>query len=194
MSFDKDPQQLFLECAAKPTPNSFKALYDATQMRLFPVCLRILKDHELAQDCLQASYVKVWHNLNNYDAQKSKAVTWMSRIIRNQALDMLKRKNFVDFVDDVPDMIDPSLQHEDQVLVAEQSALLKQCLDVLKREDVKTEMKLLLNPIIEFILFEIRPYTYVTILLLFMIFVMVLANLALFIWFMRNKGFFRNAE
>ncbi len=69
-------------------------------------------------------------------------------------------------------------------------SLLKQCLDVLKREDVKTELKLLLNPIIEFILFEIRPYTYVTILLLFMIFVMVLANLALFIWFMRNKGIF----
>jgi len=44
-------------------------------------------------------------------------------------------------------------------------SLLKQCLDVLKREDVKTELKLLLNPIIEFILFEIRPYTYVTILL-----------------------------
>jgi hypothetical protein len=73
-------------------------------------------------------------------------------------------------------------------------SLLKQCLDVLKREDVKTELKLLLNPIIEFILFEIRPYTYVTILLLFMIFVMVLANLALFIWFMRNKGIFTKAE
>ena len=73
-------------------------------------------------------------------------------------------------------------------------SLLKQCLDVLKREDVKTELKLLLNPIIEFILFEIRPYTYVTILLLFMIFVMVLANLALFIWFMRNKGIFTNTE
>jgi hypothetical protein len=64
----------------------------------------------------------------------------------------------------------------------------------LKREDVKTELKLLLNPIIEFILFEIRPYTYVTILLLFMIFVMVLANLALFIWFMRNKGIFTKTE
>ena len=73
-------------------------------------------------------------------------------------------------------------------------SLLKQCLDVFKREDVKTDMKLLLNPIIEFILFEIRPYTYVTILLLFMIFVMVLANLALFIWFMRNKRFFTPAE
>lgn len=73
-------------------------------------------------------------------------------------------------------------------------SLLKQCLDVLKREDVKTELKLLLNPIIEFILFEIRPYTYVTILLLFMIFVMVLANLALFIWFMRNKGIFTKIE
>ena len=73
-------------------------------------------------------------------------------------------------------------------------SLLKQCLDVLKREDVKSELKLLLNPIIEFILFEIRPYTYVTILLLFMIFVMVLANLALFIWFMCNKGIFTKAE
>jgi hypothetical protein len=73
-------------------------------------------------------------------------------------------------------------------------SLLKQCLDVLKREDVKTELKLLLNPIIEFILFEIRPYTYVTILLLFMIFIMVLANLSLFIWFMRNKGFFTKIE
>jgi len=73
-------------------------------------------------------------------------------------------------------------------------SLLKQCLDVLKREDVKTELKLLLNPIIEFILFEIRPYTYVTILLLFMIFIMVLANLALFIWFMRNKGIFTKTE
>jgi hypothetical protein len=73
-------------------------------------------------------------------------------------------------------------------------SLLKQCLDVLKREDVKTELKLLLNPIIEFILFEIRPYTYVTILLLFMIFVMVLANLALFRWFMRNKGIFTKTE
>ena len=73
-------------------------------------------------------------------------------------------------------------------------SLLKQCLDVLKREDVKTELKLLLNPIIEFILFEIRPYTYVTILLIFMIFVMVLANLELFIWFMRNKGIFTKTE
>jgi hypothetical protein len=69
-------------------------------------------------------------------------------------------------------------------------SLLKQCLDVLKREDVKTELKLLLNPFIEFILFEIRPYTYVTILLLALIFIMVLANLALFIWFMRNKRIF----
>jgi hypothetical protein len=67
-------------------------------------------------------------------------------------------------------------------------SLLKQCLDVLKREDVKTELKLLLNPFIEFILFEMRPYTYVTILLLTLIFIMVLANLALFIWFMRNKS------
>ena len=132
MNLEKDPQLIFLKCAAQPCQNNFKVLYEATQMRLFPVCLRILKNQELAQDCLQASYVKIWRNLDSYDAKKSKAVTWMSRIIRNQALDMLKRKQIVDYVDDVPDMADPSLHQETQLLAAEQSALLAQCLAQLK--------------------------------------------------------------
>jgi RNA polymerase sigma-70 factor (ECF subfamily) len=132
MDFGKDPQQLFTECAAQPSPNSFKILYDVTQARLFAVCLRILKDQQLAQDCLQTSYVKIWRNLGSYDSQKSKAITWMSRIVRNEALDMLKRKQIVDFVDDVPDMEDPSLQRETKLLAAEQSALLAHCLEQLK--------------------------------------------------------------
>mgnify|MGYP000002800994 FL=1 len=131
MDFGKDPQQLFLECAAQPSAKRFKILYESTQMRLFAVCLRILKNHQLAQDCLQASYVKIWNNLDSYNVQKSKAVTWMSRIVRNQAFDMLKRKQIVDFIDDVPDMEDPSLQQEAQLLAAEQSTLLAQCLEQL---------------------------------------------------------------
>ena len=50
----------------------------------------------------------MWHNLDSYDAKKSKAIIWMSRIIRNQSLNLLKRKQIVDFVEDVPAMADPS--------------------------------------------------------------------------------------
>jgi hypothetical protein len=67
------------------------------------------------------------------------------------------------------------------------TSLIKQCLDILNRDDVKGELKLLLDPISEFILYEIRPYTYIIIVLLFMIFLIALVNLILLILFIRNK-------
>ena len=60
-----------------------------------------------------------------------------------------------------------------------ENSLVKQCLEMLKREDVKSELKLLFRPIIDFILYEIRPYTYITILMIFMIFIMILAILVI---------------
>jgi hypothetical protein len=65
--------------------------------------------------------------------------------------------------------------------------LVDQCLNILKREDVKKDLKLLLKPIFEFLLFEIQPYTYITVFLLFMLFAMTLANLILFLYILRSK-------
>jgi hypothetical protein len=53
--------------------------------------------------------------------------------------------------------------------------LVQQCLNILKREDVKKEFKMLLNPIIDFVLYEINPYIYITVSLVFLIFIMILA-------------------
>ena len=39
-------------------------------------------------------------------------------------------------------------------------ALVNECLDILKRDDVKRELKLLFKPVIEILLFEIQPYIY----------------------------------
>jgi hypothetical protein len=66
-------------------------------------------------------------------------------------------------------------------------SLAKQCLDILKRDDVKNEFKLLLKPLIDFILYEINPYIYITVGLVFLIFVMILAILIILIMILRNK-------
>jgi hypothetical protein len=63
----------------------------------------------------------------------------------------------------------------------------QQCLDILKREDIKNEFKMLLKPIIDFILYEINPYIYIIMSLVFLIFVMILAILILLILMVRNK-------
>ena len=66
-------------------------------------------------------------------------------------------------------------------------SLVQQCLDILKRDDIKNEFKSILKPIIDFILYEINPYIYITVTLVFMIFIMILAILVISIIILRNK-------
>jgi hypothetical protein len=68
-------------------------------------------------------------------------------------------------------------------------SLVQQCLDILKRDDIKNEFKMLLKPIIDFILYEINPYIYITVALVFLIFIMILAILIILIVLLRNKQF-----
>jgi len=67
-------------------------------------------------------------------------------------------------------------------------SLVQQCLDILKRDDIKNELKSLCMPVIEFILYEINPYIYITIGIIFLIFIMILAILVLLILILRNKN------
>ena len=66
------------------------------------------------------------------------------------------------------------------------NALIQECIGVLKREDVKTEFKTFMTPIIDIILIEINPYLY-----LCMMFVIIsfLLHLGIFILLLRNKSF-----
>ena len=68
-------------------------------------------------------------------------------------------------------------------------SLVNQCLDILKRDDIKSEFKMLLKPVIDFILYEINPYIYITVALVFLIFIMILAILVILIMLLRNKQF-----
>lgn len=66
-------------------------------------------------------------------------------------------------------------------------SIVQQCLDILKREDIKNEFKMLLKPVIDFILYEINPYIYIIMSLVFLLFVMILAILIMLILIIRNK-------
>ena len=68
-------------------------------------------------------------------------------------------------------------------------SLVQQCLDILKRDDIKNEFKLMLKPLIDFILFEIYPYIYITVTFILLIFLMILL---LLIYILRNKPILSN--
>ena len=66
-------------------------------------------------------------------------------------------------------------------------SLVTQCLEILKREDIKHELKSILNPLLEFILYEISPYIYITVTIVVTMFIMILVILLILIFLIRNK-------
>jgi|688.fasta_scaffold209346_2 hypothetical protein len=66
-------------------------------------------------------------------------------------------------------------------------AIVQECLIVLKRNDVKDELKKLFSPIIDLIIIQIYPYLY---LCLMFVLISFLLHLGIFILLLRNKSFF----
>ena len=62
--------------------------------------------------------------------------------------------------------------------------ILKQCLAILKREDVKNELKHLMRPTIDLILQELYPYIFLSMIFVFISFLLILG---IFILLMRYK-------
>ena len=67
------------------------------------------------------------------------------------------------------------------------NSLIKECIEVLKRDDVKAEVKTFVTPVIDLILVEINPYLY-----LCMMFVIIsfLLHLGIFVLLLRNKSLY----
>ena len=79
---------------------AFEALYQSTSSKLFGVALRILRREDWAEEVLQECYVSIWKHSADYQLQLSAPMTWMTSIVRNRCLDVLRRPNFEDPTDD----------------------------------------------------------------------------------------------
>jgi len=70
---------------------AFAELYDLTRSKLFAVSLRIVRERHIAEEVLQDCFVNIWNNAANYAAVKSAPMTWMTAIVRNRSLDIVRR-------------------------------------------------------------------------------------------------------
>ena len=66
-------------------------------------------------------------------------------------------------------------------------SLVQQCLDILKREDIKNELNLLSNSVINYILHEIKPFVLIAIIFISTMFIMNLAIIIMLVILLRNK-------
>jgi RNA polymerase sigma-70 factor, ECF subfamily len=77
---------LLARCALRDE-KALEALYDKTSSRLYALALGIVKQREWAEEVLQDAFIKIWSHAGRFSADKSSAMTWMSTIVRNRAVD-----------------------------------------------------------------------------------------------------------
>ena len=63
--------------------------------------------------------------------------------------------------------------------------IIDKCLEVLKRKDVKEDIKELMRPVVDMIIKEIYPYIYLSLILIFISFIL---HLGILILLLRNKS------
>lgn len=72
---------------------AFAELYRLTSSQLYGVALRILRDTPAAEEVLQEAFVSVWHHAGSYAVAKSQPLTWLTTVVRNRCLDLLRRRD-----------------------------------------------------------------------------------------------------
>ena len=73
---------------------AFSLLYDSYSPALLGIIAKIVKDEAEAENLLQDSFVKIWKNINQYDAAKGRLFTWLLNIARNTALNFLRSAHY----------------------------------------------------------------------------------------------------
>ena len=111
---------------------AFRSLYTATSAKLFGVCLRVLKNRTDAEDVLQETYVKIWHNAGKYQVSGYSPMTWLIAIARNQSIDRLRgRKASAADLSEAEDIADTAMTPEQEAVLGGETQKLQNCLDKL---------------------------------------------------------------
>lgn len=72
--------------------HGFDYLYKQYAGALYGVIRKVITDEQTAQDVLQEVFVKIWNNIDKFDASKGRLYTWMLNLARNAAIDKLRSK------------------------------------------------------------------------------------------------------
>lgn len=75
------------------------ALFSSSASRLLGVALRIVRRRDLAEEVIQDSFVAVWRSAARFDPGRGSARGWLTTIVRNRALNVVRDSSRLELVD-----------------------------------------------------------------------------------------------
>lgn len=89
---DLDHDQRLVRRIAAGDTSALAALYDAHAALVHAVIMRVVRDHQIAEDLLQESFLRVWQHAHAYDGSLGRVRAWLLGIAHNLALNELRRQ------------------------------------------------------------------------------------------------------
>ena len=122
----------WLSRAAAGDRGAFRDVYQASAPHLFGLALRILRRRDAAEEVVQEAYVSIWQHAGDYRRERGSPLAWMGTIVRNRALDRIRRERGTVALDDVPSIAerpDPEPLPDHAAGASQDARRLARCLD-----------------------------------------------------------------
>jgi len=78
---------------------AFRILYDAYGQKVYRYCLRLIGDTDVANDCFQETFVKIYENRAHFKGTSFGA--WLFKIAHNNCMNHLRSKKHTEEIQDV---------------------------------------------------------------------------------------------
>jgi RNA polymerase sigma-70 factor, ECF subfamily len=122
---------------------AFQRLYQLTSPRLLGMLLRLVRSRAVAEEILQECFISIWQHAGSYMANRSQAMTWMTSIVRNRALDYLRSPRHTSMAhasddDAIDNIVDEAPGALDHLLAAVESRALRDCFSTLEPNQIKS--------------------------------------------------------
>lgn len=93
-------------------------LYDRYSRLAFGLAYRILGDAPVAEEVVQDTFLSIWTNASRFIAQRGSVRSWLLTIVRNRALDELRRRRARPLPFSLETAMSGDTVHLDEALIA----------------------------------------------------------------------------
>jgi RNA polymerase sigma-70 factor (ECF subfamily) len=97
---------------------ALRLLYGKYSLLVYTLALRLLRNHDQAEEALQETFIRVWRAAAMYDPARGAVDTWIATITRNIALSMLRKQRSTPLREETEQLITEDDEQSDPEKIA----------------------------------------------------------------------------
>ena len=92
MSYAQSSDEQLMKMLSGGRVEALEVIYDRYAGLSYSLALRILGDREAAEEVVQDTFLTIWQKADTYNPEYGRLYSWLLRIVRNRAIDELRRQ------------------------------------------------------------------------------------------------------